>query len=637
MQPKGQTKTNSVPMNHILFTEEYITPEFLKHFKKRFPKYISVLHINKFSMRGSDRPYINNVRRAKIVNALDLSKNAFQHKYRRLNENISLLKSLRKSLKSISGENLFDERYHKHLFGLSAIDLDLTLPESYQIMSFHRQLKQISFTMSSSYSKDITVAQKLMKSNKTRFNRFLSRLESPSSIEIESSGEELGPIINLLKLLEEFPWLIPSLNAFVVKIDCGRKYLYPEKTSLAALNSLSCLPHITSFSLGNYFVKMPMFDLKILKNLQELNLHVKSLMNDDLDANSLHQVLDLKIFENLRSLKLKYGARSKKVERAFFEVLTLPSSLISVDLTLQGFKWRKSEPTKKVRQKIIDSIQHHKRYSHFYSQWKGLENLKHLVLEIKDDSDRAVGCSEIAGTLGVKIIRQTTGLESLQFAHQNFENQGGSLELKEFFEAMKGSRKTLKTLDISASKVNFVEDIDSQSVDLPKLKQFSLGGSVIVSPNTVHFLKNLGVKNRQPIKLIWHNLVINNIKTFDAILKGLSNLPKSGDLDLNMDIGGLEKENWGDNFCKAITEMKPEGKIDITLENSFISKIKVLEEIKAALLRNPVFEEVLIESKFVKRTRNGKQKMRYFHIYKGDIRSDIDPSEIQNYHKIQDN
>ncbi len=632
-------KTSLPPMRRpLLLTEEYITTHQLNRFKKRFPKYIGTLGLNKVDMKGSDRPYLSYIRRAKTVNSLVLRQNIFRPKCRRLNENISLIKSLQKSLRSISGDRLGDKKYHRYFSGLSTVVLDLALPESYQMMSFHRRIKKISLKMSAPYvsiyvSKTIPIAQQLMKKNKRRFNQFLSRSQHASSIEISSNGEELGPIIKLFELLEESPLLIPNLKAFIVKINCDARYLYPEKTSLTELGSFPCLSHITSFSLENYYVEMPMFDLKILKNLQELNLEIKSLMNDSFEANSLYQILDLKDFKNLRSLKLNYGARSKEIERSFFEVLTLPPALRSVELTLQGFKWKKCEPTKKNRKRIIDSIQHHERYSHFYSQWKELKNLKNLVIQIKDYSNRAVGCSEIAGVMGASIIKNIKGLESLHFVHHNFENQGGALELKELFEALKGSRNTIKTLDIFAQKINFVEDI---GMDLVKLENFTLGGeSVLVSPNTVHFIRTLGLKNKHSTKVIWHNLVIHNIKTFESLLRSLVNLPKSMEVNLNLDIGSLEKENWGENLCQVMKEKRFEGKISLTLTNSFITKISILEEIKALVLANSRFEEILIASRFDIRTRREKRKMAYLHLYQGDVRSDINPTVIQQCQKIQ--
>ena len=356
-------------------------------------------------------------------------------------------------------------------------------------------------------------------------------------------------------------------------------------TNLPALNLLSCLPYVTSFSLKDAHIEMLIFNLSQLRNAQALNLIVKS--------DNMLQLSYMKNLDELKYLKLKVKLCSKKAEKEFFEVFTLPYSLVSIDFTIEGNMWENCKLTKKNREKINDSIQREK---HFYSQWRGLKDIKHFKLRVHN---WWLAHSEVDRNFVMNIIRHIKGLESCIFTQSRDQYQGSTLELRELLEALKGSRNTLKILKISASSMNFVEDCSPQSLELPKLKEFSLKGCVLSSPNTAQFLNNLSVKNGQSIRINWENLEITNLKTFEVILRSITSLPKTVELHLTLDIYDLTKENWLESLRQAIIKMKFEGKVGlILLTKSDLSGKDVLKDIRVAASANPRFENFFIKSRF---------------------------------------
>ena len=582
--------------HHSYLSDQCIKFQSLPTFKKLLPKNIKALHIQKTYIGGEvpDPSYLHYVKRLKRVKTLTLSPSSFRSrsKFRKASENLFLVKSLRKSLEFLSQESFFNRNCHKNLFKLSKIELELAQTESYQVLPFHRHLKQISFPLENCHSSTkISAAKKLFENYKARFKRSLSRLRDLAMLRINGSGEELKLTTNLLKLFQEVPGLIPNLEVFILHIDGGTTDSFSSKNfaNLPALNLLSCLPYVTSFSLKDSHLEMLIFNLSQLRNVQALNLTVKS--------NNMNQLSYLKTFHELKYLKLKAKLDSKKTEREFFEVFTLPSSLVSVDLTLQGWMWEDCQkPTRKNSDKLNNSIQKEK---HFYAQWKGLKDLKHLKLKVQN---WWLTHSEVDKNFAINIVRHLKGLESCIFTQSHDKALGSTLELRELFEALKNSRNTIKILNISASNMNFVEDFSPQSFELLKLKEFSLKGSALSSPNTAQFFNNLSVKPWQPIKVIWRSLEVHNIKTLEAVLKSLTLLPKTVELDLKLDICLLAKENWLEILRQAIIKMRFEAKVHLTLlTKSDISGKNALKEIEVAALANPRFEGLFIESRFDKR------------------------------------
>ena len=166
---------------HFYLRDQRINHAFIETFRKRCPKNIKTLHIEK-SYIGQEHPYLSYlhyVKRLKRVKALTLSQSSFKSRseLRKANESLFLVKSFKKSLQFLSQGNFFNKNCHKTLYRLSKIDLDLTQPESYKILPFHRHLKQISFPLDSCHSSTkISAAKKLFEDHNTRFKRFLSRL-----------------------------------------------------------------------------------------------------------------------------------------------------------------------------------------------------------------------------------------------------------------------------------------------------------------------------------------------------------------------------------------------------------------------------------------------------------------------------
>jgi len=627
---RSQTKT--IPRQYSP-TDEYISPDTLSLYKKRFPKYIHSLQIAKPINKTFGLSYLRYVKRTKQVQSLELYQESFHYQKPKYQENLALIKALKKSLRCLSGIPGLHGKHSKYLPELAQMDLDMAKPEPYKALCFYQRLKHFTFHIDTSSYRQIPILEKQINKNKKRLERYFGRLRNLESIEIKTVADDLEPFLKVMRLLEAFPKLIPSLKGFILRIQCGSVYSFPQKIPISALDSFSSLALVTSLSVEKFYSMMPIFRIENMRNLRELNLDIHSLCTTHRGTNNLDYLSNLRDLGQLRSLTISVDSNMKMIERMFFDHFSLPASLESVDLKIRGFIWKECEMTKKNSKVIIESIREHDRYKKFYNQWENLKQLKHLQLGVEDKKQRN---GEIAGVFAEMILKQTQGLESVKFRYSGSEikENDTNLDLKELIEALENSKKTLKTLEISAKNINFVQDICSN--DFPTLENFEVIGKVVASPNTAKFLKSLSTRKEPKIQVKLDSLVVSNLKTFETLLESLNGLPKCVKIDLCLDLLELEKKVWWEIFCAEIEKLTFKGQISLTVENVFIRNMEVLRNMKTVVLGNPIFEKLLLKSKFKHVSRMIKRDLVYMQIEKNVIKEDVDPEKISKIHYIVD-
>lgn len=564
------------PMKPYIKDKASITPSKFATYKKRLPKYLHTLTINKHHS-DSRMSYLPYVKRAKRVQTLNFTKDSGTPKSGSVGEGHLLLKLFKKTLKAAKGDIKFTTSCHKNLPKLAKIEFDLQYPKSkaFKIFYWHPEVKHLCLTLQDSFMRENAIYE--IRKNKQKFVRYFAGLKRLESLRINNCFQKLDILIEIVKILQKSPRLIPSVKHFILEMKNPLVYDPWSQTYLQDLDSISCLSSLTTLAIKQFRMETESFNHRVLQNLYRLNIDINTFntLSEQVHAKSLLQFFNFRDLQNLKFLTLKISFNNDiTIKNNFFEIFSLPASLESIELDISDMTCQENDP----------------RYQTFYEKWKSLDSLKNLQIQVKDKTSLETVQIFVRGIT----MQLPAGLETFSLIHggpdPDQEIETSILELKEFFEMLQSSKKTLKVLEISCQKINFGEDLLEN--DFQHLEDLSVKGEILDSRNLIKFMKNLSVK-----KVTLNRLMVNDLKEFEDLLESLGEVPENMELNLHLNLLALEQEKWWDSFHTKVEKLTVKGVVSLSLENTRKQSPKVLEDLKVVIRKKSIFKRFLLKLK----------------------------------------
>lgn len=456
---------------------------------------------------------------------------------------IEALKNKKKTLKSLEGlhQTLLSKLPCCNSFTLDVYNLQ-SWKSFARVLSF--QTLRLNFKQQTAPKVGSMQYLRIATYAKYRFWRHLIRLKKIRHLQIDAFKKIDAILSNFLTELSSKKVSLATLKTFSLGL-----YGFTDH-SMLPISNFDVSQQITTIKIKEPSIKILdqlLGNLKTFSALKEFQL-----LKNTNRHHETSQHMDMTFFQGLaflpalEKLELAINFYSGDCFFNFLESFTIPTSITAVKLKLIGVHWKyvvTSLKTDDELQQVENPFEgsKNKLCQRFYQQWKNLQHLKLLSIQLLQDEEISPYFGVYFSTPLLKNLKNLTSFEYVNLCNTDKE----TFDFGSLWQPL--SQLALRSLYIETPPIC----LDGFTAENSSLSQLSLSTTVIGDCD----LKKLFVlfnKDSEKSHLNINNLLVNNDEMFVKLCQDLCEAPRNLQISINVN---LKKISSGDTFVQVITDV----------------------------------------------------------------------------------